>query len=337
MKIQINDDIKNFIRNVDYNIINRMNHDEAIQVTSQNEEELLRRMQEHDESIESIYLDERLVLDNPYYKNINLENMNRDDFSFKNEFLKKKLALNVSWILPDKKRELDDYIILGCFKKGINIPMLKEGDKIWMSPTLAEQNTINPCVDKAHGHVLTFGLGIGYFPYMCSLKDNVKSITIVELNENVIDMFKECILPQFNSDIEINIIHGNMFDYYNEEFLNKFDYIFVDVWEDNESGAAILEKLHEQYLYTKDNIDYWIEFSCLLSNRMLMYLYFNKIAHNKYSDLLSDFKDSEDDRNFIIKVHRYFRKIDKTVENPDELKDYLYDIKLMREIMSTKL
>lgn len=44
---------------------------------------------------------------------------------------------------------------------------------------------------------------------------------------------------------------------------------------------------------------------------------------------------NDDMKNFIIKVHRYFRKIDKTVDNPDELKDYLYD--LMREIMSTKL
>ena len=337
MKIQVNNDIRNFMRKVDYNVVNRMEYNEGMQITSQNEVKILREMQKHDESIKSLCVDERLMFDNPYYKNISLQDIERNDFHFKNVFLKKKTALSLSWVLPDKNRELDDYIVLGYFKKGINIPTLKEGNKIWMSPTVAEQNTINPCVDKAHGHVLTFGLGLGYFPYMCSLKDNVKSITIVELNKDVIDMFKEFILPQFNSDIEINIIHGNMFDYYNEEFLNKFDYIFVDVWENNETGGEILEKLHEQYLYKKDNIDYWIEFSCLLTRRMLMYLYFNKIAHNKYADLLSDFKNNEDDRNFIIKVHRYFRKIDKTIDNPDELKDYLYDTKLMREIMSIKL
>lgn len=337
MKIELNDNMKKFMQQVDYNIINRMVYDEGMTVTQGNEKKLLKQMKEHDESIESIYLNENLLFDNPYYKNINLKNMKRDDFVFVNEYLKKNTALNISWILPDKKRELDDYLILGCFKKSVNIPMLKEGSKIWMSPTLAEQNTINPCVDRANGHVLAFGLGIGYFPYMCSLKENVKSITIVELNESVIDMFKECILPQFNTNIEINVIHGNMFDYYNEEFLNKFDYIFVDTWEDNESGAEMLEKLHEQYFHKKDNIDYWIEFSCMLSKRMLMYIYFNKIAHNKYSELISDFSDNENDKNFLIKVHRYFRNINKSISDPEELKDYLYDEKLIREILSTKL
>lgn len=337
MKIELHDEMKKFFQRADYNVINRMDFEEATAITNKNKDEILNKMKEHDDSIESIFLDEKLLLDNPYYKNINLKDMKRDDFVFSNEILKKNLALNISWILPDKKRELNDYTVLGCFKKNVKIPMLKEGDKIWMSPTLAEQNTINPCVDKAHGHVLTFGLGIGYFPYMCSLKDNVKSITIVELNENVISMFKECILPQFNTDIEINIIHGNIFDYYNEEFLNKFDYIFVDIWEDNESGLITLTKLHEQYLYTKDNIDYWIEFSCMLPNRMLMYIYFNKIAYNKYSELLASFSNNVEDRDFLIKVHRHFRNIDKTISSPDELKDYLYDEKLMRKIVSTKL
>lgn len=335
MKIELNDDIKEFIKNADYNILNKMNFNEAIKIDSYNEKEILAKMQQFDENIDTLYMDMDLMLENPYYKNINLSNINKGDFKFVNKFLHKKVALNVSWILADKKRELNDYIRLGCFKKGLNIPMLVEGENIWMSPTLAEQNTINPFVEKAHGNVLTFGLGLGYFPYMCCLKDDVKSVTIVELDKNVIDMFKECILPQFNTDKQINIIHGNMFDFYNEEFLNKFDYIFVDTWKDNEDGLSILEKLHEQHLYKKDNIDYWIEFSCYLTSRMLMYLYFKHVANNNVSKVLSDFKD--EDKRFLTKVHRYFRNKDITVTSSDELKDYLYDDKLIREILSINL
>lgn len=334
MKIEYNDDIKSFIERGTLNIINRVNMDENIKVDVYNEKELIAKMQENDNSITDIYNDIELITENPYYKNINLSNINKGDFKFSNEFLKKKTALNISWLLPDKKRELDDYIILGCFKKSLNIPMLREGSDIWMSPTLAEQNTINPCVEKAYGNVLTFGLGLGYFPYMCSLKDNVKSITIVELNKNVIDMFNEYILPQFNTDIEINIIHGNMFDYWNEEFLNQFDYTFVDVWKSNEDGLELLEKLFEQLNYN-GNVDYWIEFSCYITVRMLMFSYFNHLAKGSVAKLISDFKDM--DKRHLMKIHRYFRNKDITVTSPDELKDYLYDINLIREILSIKL
>lgn len=334
MKIELNEDIKGFISRVAENIINKMDWNEAIKLTSDNEKEILEKMKEHDETINSLYIDTSLMTDNPYYKNINLSNISMGDFKFSNEFLPKKLALNISWLLPDKNRELNDYIELRAFKKSINVPILREKNDIWMSPTLAEQNTINPCVDKAYGDVLTFGLGLGYFPYMCSLKDDVNSITIVELNKNVIDMFKECILPQFNTDIEINIIHGNMFDYFNEEFLNKFDYTFVDVWKNNEDGIELLTKLFEQLNY-KGNIDYWIEFSCFSTIRMLMFIYFKSIAKKDLTKALSNF--SGELKDYLTKIHRYFRQKDIVVTTSDELKDYLYDIKLIREILSIKL
>ena len=334
MKIELNEDIRGFLSRTTDNIINKTDSPEIIKIDSYNEKEVIREMQKHDENIKDVFIDIKLMTENPYYKNINLSNINKGGFRFTNEFLPKRTALSISWLLPDKKRELEDYNIYGCFKKSINIPMLREGNDIWMSPTLAEQNTINPCIDKAFGNVLTFGLGIGYFPYMCSLKDNVKSITIVELNKNVIDMFKECILPQFNTDIEINIIHGNMFDYFNEEFLNKFDYTFVDVWKNNDDGLNILEKLFEQLNY-KGNIDYWIEFSCYMTFKMLMFLYFKSLANNNLSELLSDFKG--EDKRQLTKIHRYFREKDITITSSEELKDYLYNIELIREILSIKL
>ena len=50
-------------------------------------------------------------------------------------------------------------------------------------------------VERAKGKVLTFGLGLGYFAYMCSLKEEVESVTVVEKDKSVIKLFNEIILP----------------------------------------------------------------------------------------------------------------------------------------------
>ncbi|SFS94039.1 hypothetical protein [Paenibacillus sp. 453mf] len=57
--------------------------------------------------------------------------------------------------------------------------------------------TMKEPVEAAFGNALTFGLGLGYYAYMVSEKDNVKSVTVVEANEHVIRLLKEHILPQY--------------------------------------------------------------------------------------------------------------------------------------------
>ena len=54
-----------------------------------------------------------------------------------------------------------------------------------------ETETSEDAVERAHGNVVTFGCGLGYFPYMVSEKENVSSVTIVEFDQKIIDFFKE--------------------------------------------------------------------------------------------------------------------------------------------------
>ena len=77
-----------------------------------------------------------------------------------------------------------------------------------MTITPNEIETMKEPVDEAFGHVLTFGLGLGYYAYMVSEKENVESITIVETNEDVIDLFNKYILPQFKNAHKIKIIQS---------------------------------------------------------------------------------------------------------------------------------
>lgn len=66
-------------------------------------------------------------------------------------------------------------------------------------------------VAEAHSNVLTFGLGLGYYAYMISEKNQVEQVTVVENNEDVIQLFQQYILPQFKHSPKITIIRADAF------------------------------------------------------------------------------------------------------------------------------
>ena len=106
-----------------------------------------------------------------------------------------------------------------------------------MSITPNEMLTILPSVERSFGKVITFGLGLGYYPFMCSLKDNVESVTIVEFDENIIKLFKEHLLPLFPINEKIKIIHADAFKYCQENNINElYDFAFMDIWHSGEDG-----------------------------------------------------------------------------------------------------
>lgn len=339
MKIEYNNDISKFFINGNRNILKCIqSFDHTINI--RDTQKVNKILEKHGyNSTRDLIVNEKLILKNPYYKNIKLKNTDNKVFKFEEEIIPKNHAINISWVQPDEKKEMNDFIRMGYFKSNVKVPTLKQvtdkGEITWMSPTLAEQNTIDPFINKnAKGNILTFGLGIGYFIYMASLKEEVESITIVEYSQEVIDMFTEVILPQFETKKEIKIIKGNAFEYFNKNFLDKFDYIFVDIWENNEDGFEIIQKLLEQENY-KGNIDYWVEFSCYMHIRMLMFLYLRSLAQGNIQQFLLSFIGK--DRELLTKIHRYFRQKEHIVTDVNELKHYLYDIETIREIISIKL
>ena len=54
-----------------------------------------------------------------------------------------------------------------------------------------EIETMKKSISEATGNVLTYGLGLGYYAYMVSMKENVESVTIVEKDKEIIDLFKK--------------------------------------------------------------------------------------------------------------------------------------------------
>ena len=102
---------------------------------------------------------------------------------------------------------------IGYFAEEYAFPQILQGGREWMMINPDEVDTQKPYIERAHGKVLTFGLGLGYFAFQCLLKDAVTSVTVVELDENVINLFDRYIRPYFPDNKPFRVIRADAFEY----------------------------------------------------------------------------------------------------------------------------
>lgn len=284
------------------------------------------------ESWPSLFISAKEYQDSPYNKSIKLDKIQSNEFRYQVETISPNELFSISSIQYDPKRELNDSMRLVALDEPYDAAFLYQNDEVWMLDAPSEAETINPYAKKAHGNVLAFGLGIGYFPFMTMLNSDVKSITVIEKSKAVIDLFNEYIKPQFPQNIPFDIIESDAFDYFNEVDINDYDYVFVDIWQSNDDGLLVIEKLLENVLPDFDKVDFWIETSCFEVMPTLMFYYFESLSRNK------SFKPEDKDyRRITHKIDFYFKSIDQTIDNEESLKEYMYSTRCHREILSIKL
>lgn len=148
---------------------------------------------------------------------------------------------------------------LGWFDRAFSFPAIREDGRVWMTVTPNEINTIQPAVRESRGRVLTYGLGLGYYAFHCLLKEDVKSVTVVEKNPAVIDVFQRLLLPFFPRQEALTIIQADAFDYAaNVMPSESFDTVFTDLWHDVADGIPLYKRM--KALETPGpNYLYWIE------------------------------------------------------------------------------
>ena len=151
-----------------------------------------------------------------------------------------------------------EYSQIGYFDHKFSYLALTEGGNIWMSLNPNEIETMKPYINKAKGNVLVLGLGMGYVPFMLSLKNCVKSITIIEKDQEIINLFNELIYPSFVNKEKIKIIKGDAIEFARKnQKEGTYDYIFADLWHDPEDGLPLFVALKK----INKNIDCWLEVS----------------------------------------------------------------------------
>ncbi len=191
--------------------------------------------------------------DNAYYKNINLNSV-KD----KNWKIESKSYLPYELFVYDDLDYDGDMVIpkIGYFKEEFVYPVIYQNDREWMMITPNEINTMREVVEEVNGKVVTYGLGLGYFAYMASLKENVDKVIVVEKDKEVIDLFNKYILPNFIYKDKIIVINEDAFKY--NDKVKDVDYVFVDIWHDPSDGIELYKRFKN---IEKDGIKYyyWIE------------------------------------------------------------------------------
>ena len=171
---------------------------------------------------------------------------------------------------------------IGYFSKQFKYLALLKNKEIWMSLNPNEIITMAPYINKAKGNVLVLGLGMGYVAFMMALKSDVKSVTIIEKDQQVIDIFNNLIWPYFKNKEKIKIIKEDGVNYLKNNKA-KYDYIFADLWHSPEDGLPLFIKIKK----IDKHIDCWLETSMYaLLRRCMLTLIFESGHGYKESNYL---------------------------------------------------
>ena len=150
---------------------------------------------------------------------------------------------------------------IGFFDREFRYPAVLENGREWMLITPNEIVTMREPIRRAHGKVLTFGLGLGYFAFMAARKPDVPSVTVVERDRNVIRLFETYIRPQLPCADKITVLHDDAYQYAEKRMkAGKYDFVFADIWHDPSDGVTAYRKLKKyERLLPKAEFLYWIE------------------------------------------------------------------------------
>ena len=102
----------------------------------------------------------------------------------------------------------------------------KHQSKVMMTNNEFEMSSNQKFIDNSKGDVIIFGLGIGLIVYPLLQDDDIKSITIIEIDKELIDQTSYLLLES-DTKSKLSIINQNAFQY---EDNKKYDTIYFDIW-----------------------------------------------------------------------------------------------------------
>ena len=138
--------------------------------------------------------------------------------------LLEEIELN-GWKLQKFEIESGNFrAMLDGITPGKYIRLLHNG-KCVMSDTNMEKRTNSDFCINAHGNIIIGGLGIGMIIIAIQDKPEVNSITVIEKNQEVIDI----VASQLDLNDKVNIICADVFEWKPERGV-KYDMVYMDIW-----------------------------------------------------------------------------------------------------------
>jgi len=114
-------------------------------------------------------------------------------------------------------------------REGEYTKLVCEGRGIIMSDTPAEMSDHYSAVRNAKGHCLINGLGLGMVAIACLNKPEVTKVTIIEMEQDVIDLVSPFLQKQYGDKVEI--IHKSAFEYIPPTGI-RYGMVWHDIWDD---------------------------------------------------------------------------------------------------------
>ncbi len=157
---------------------------------------------------------------------------------------------------------------LGFFRTVFRYPIIYKNGVEWMAVNPNEVITMKNAILAAIGDVLVYGLGLGYYAFMVSEKQDVASVTVVDCDADVIALFNEAILPKFPHREKLKILHSDAFDhaarcrFANPATGRPYDFVFTDIWHNVADGIALsgrMKALQQRYAAPAQRFAYWLE------------------------------------------------------------------------------
>ncbi len=202
--------------------------------------------------------DSSLYTEDSYFKNIKIPTQVRGRWSLKTEHLApcEPFVCRDFKVLPDG-RMLPQ---IAFFAKDYPFPAVLENGREWMTLQPNEMVTTWPAIANAKGRVLTFGMGLGYFTYHAACKEEVESVTVVDISADVLELFRTHILPQFPHPEKVHLVQKDAFLFAEEDMRGNFDYVFADIWHDAGDGREpYLRMKGYETRFPEITFDFWLE------------------------------------------------------------------------------
>lgn len=135
--------------------------------------------------------------------------------------------------------------------------LLKRRTSVWMSITPMETESQQIGVDFARGHVVIHGLGMGWVAAMTALKPEVERVTVVEMDDEVLEMHRQldlfARLPSRAGE-KVRIVEADALDWAPDSHV---DLLMPDIWLDMISWGRA-EEVHDMQANARaDMVYFW--------------------------------------------------------------------------------
>lgn len=220
---------------------------------------------------------------------------------------------------------------IGTFDHRYRFPCIREKGSTWMSVTPNEIFTMRKPIEEAKGRVLTLGLGMGYYTYMVSEKEEVEHVTVIEKEKAVVDLFNTYILPQFANKDKITVIHADAFEYMEKLEDGVYDYCFADLWKNNGDSIPYfkLKKICKKFKSMK--MSYWIEDALMEASVGLVSVLITEQYYKNNKIQPPEIEMPEDAEEKLEYLREFLKDVE--IRNPAEI-DYYLDYKNLIKYIS---